>query len=89
MKFCPGHKFQIIEASNFKLHSQIYHIKDNAVYKNHKIFNLFHLFLELLPFVNLNFAFCPGHNCQSTEASNCRLYTQIDYIKENCGLQEP
>ena len=28
LDFCPGHNFQSIEASNFKLSTQIGHIKD-------------------------------------------------------------
>ena len=38
MNFCPGHNSQSIEASNFKLDTQIDHIKDktiSAVHKNH------------------------------------------------------
>ena len=38
MDFSPGHNFQGIETSNFKLDTQIDHIKDKtirAVYKNH------------------------------------------------------
>ena len=31
MNFCPGHNFQSIEASNFKLHTQIDHIKDKCI----------------------------------------------------------
>ena len=34
MKSCPGHNFQSIEASNFKLHTQIT-LRTSAVYKNH------------------------------------------------------
>ena len=30
MSFCPGHNFQSIEASNFKLHIQINHIKEKC-----------------------------------------------------------
>ena len=30
MNFCPGHNFQSIEHSNFKLHTKIDHIKDQC-----------------------------------------------------------
>ena len=51
MEFCPRRNFQSIEASNFKLHKQIDHIKK---YKNN---NFIPLFLELLPLVYFNFGF--------------------------------
>ena len=35
MNFYLGHNFQSIEASNFKLHTQIDHINTSAVYKNY------------------------------------------------------
>ena len=33
--------------------------------------------------------FCLSHNFQSIEASNFKLHTQIDHIKEKCSVQEP
>ena len=57
MNFCLGHNFQSIEGSNFKLHTQIDHIKDSAVYKNH---NSIPSNLELLPFVIFNLGFLSG-----------------------------
>ena len=33
--------------------------------------------------------FCPGHNFKSIEASNFKLHTQIDDIKDKCSVQEP
>ena len=50
MNFCPGHNFKSIEASNFRLQTQIDHIKDKCSVQEP-------VFLELLPFVNFNFGF--------------------------------
>ena len=57
MNFCLEHNFQSIEASNFKLHIQIDHIKDKCSVQET---SLFHFIIELLPFVNFNFGFLPG-----------------------------
>ena len=31
---------------------------------------------------------CPGHDFQSIEASNFKLYTKINHITEKCSVQE-
>ena len=49
--FLSGHNFQSIEASNFKLHIQIDHIKGKCSV---------HLIIELLPFVNFYKEFLSG-----------------------------
>ena len=48
----------------------------------------FLLIIELLPFVNFLMDFCLGHNFQSIEASNFKLHTQIDHIKDKRSVQE-
>ena len=85
MNFCPGQNSQSIEASNFKLQTSHTDRSHSGQVQCTKTVTLFHLFLELLPFINFNFGFLSGHTFQSIEASR---FKQIDHIKVKCSVQE-
>ena len=59
----------------------------SAVYKNHNSIPAIFGVISLCLFFNSDFS--PGHNFQSTEASNFKLNMQIDHIKEQHSVQEP
>ena len=70
MEFSPGHNFQSVEASDFKLYIQIDNRK-SALCKNHNSFLFNYQVIALYKIFYMDF--CPGHNFQSIEASNFKL----------------
>ena len=73
--------FQIIEATDFKLQTKVYHIKKKRSIQELQLYSI--SLSSYCPFKFFTIDFCPGHNFQSIKASNFKLYTKINHITKN------
>ena len=84
--FCPEHISKSVWDINFKLHKWINLIKEACSVQEPLLYLQY--FWSNCPLYIFTLNFCPAHISKSIKARNLKHHTQIELIKEKCGVKE-